>query len=182
MEKIQCNVNYVNVDNLFYNGHYKTKLSYTDYCCVTEDFATENLDEEALHASENFGFPRQFPVKCLNRGDINHATACCFLLTQRSLKCLRQNVRHAVHGCTQFVIQNLIQTCELLLFPVYFDICFLLRRRRLVTQRLYYTSAIFYFLSVWICHDLSFRGFFVLEVSANLLERLPLETLFFCLL
>jgi len=44
-EKIQGNVNYVNVDNLFYNGVYRTKLSYTDYCCVTEDFATENIDE-----------------------------------------------------------------------------------------------------------------------------------------
>ena len=81
MDKIQGNVNYVNVDNLFYNGLYKTKLSYTDYCCVTEDFATENIDEEALKACENFGFPRQFLVKCLNRGDINHATACYFLLT-----------------------------------------------------------------------------------------------------
>ena len=51
MDKIQGNVNYVNVDNLFYNGLYKTKLSYTDYCCVT-------VDEEALKACENFGFPR----------------------------------------------------------------------------------------------------------------------------
>jgi hypothetical protein len=74
-------VNYVNVDNLFYNGVYKTKLSYTDYCCVTEDFATENIDEEALRVCENFGYPRQFVIKCLNRGDINHATACYFLLT-----------------------------------------------------------------------------------------------------
>lgn len=81
LEKIQGNVNYVNVDNLFYNGLYKTKLSYTDYCCVTEDFATENIDEEALKVCENFGYPRQFVVKCLNRGDINHATACYFLLT-----------------------------------------------------------------------------------------------------
>lgn len=58
MDKIQGNVNYVNVDNLFYNNQYKTKLSYTDYCCVTEDFATENINEEALKACENFGFPR----------------------------------------------------------------------------------------------------------------------------
>ena len=81
MDKIQGNVNYVNVDNLFYNGQYNTNLSYTDYCCVTEDFATENINEEALKACENFGFPRQFLIKCLNRGDINHATACYFLLT-----------------------------------------------------------------------------------------------------
>jgi len=82
LDKIQGNVNYVNVDNLFYDGQYKTKLSYTDYCCVTEDFATENIDEEALRVCENFGYPRQFVIKCLNRGDINHATACYFLLTQ----------------------------------------------------------------------------------------------------
>lgn len=81
MDKIQGNVNYVNVDNLFYNGIYKNKLSYTDYCCVTEDFATENVDEEALKVCENFGFPRSFVIKCLNRGDINHATASYFLLT-----------------------------------------------------------------------------------------------------
>ena len=48
MKSIQGNVNYVNVDNLFYHQNYKTRLSYTDYCCVTEDFSTENIDEEAL--------------------------------------------------------------------------------------------------------------------------------------
>ena len=56
-------------------------MSYTDYCCITEDFSTENIDEEALAVCENFGFPRQFLIKCLNRGDINHATACYYLLT-----------------------------------------------------------------------------------------------------
>mmetsp|Transcript_7512 Transcript_7512/g.12687 ORF Transcript_7512/g.12687 Transcript_7512/m.12687 type:complete len:305 (-) Transcript_7512:105-1019(-) len=81
LKNIQGNVNYVNVDNLFYHENYKIKLSYTDYCCITEDFSTENIDEEALQVCENFGFPRQFLIKCLNRGDINHATACYYLLT-----------------------------------------------------------------------------------------------------
>jgi hypothetical protein len=81
LKNIQGNVNYVNVDNLFYHENYKIKLSYTDYCCITEDFTSENIDEEALKVCENFGFPRQFVVKCLNRGDINHATACYYLLT-----------------------------------------------------------------------------------------------------
>ena len=58
LKQIQGNVNYVNVDNLFYHENYKTKLSYTDYCCITEDFTTENIDEEALKVCENFGFPR----------------------------------------------------------------------------------------------------------------------------
>ena len=81
LSSIQGNVNYVNVDNLFYHENYKVKLSYTDYCCITEDFTSENIDEEALKVCENFGFPRHFMIKCLNRGDINHATACYFLLT-----------------------------------------------------------------------------------------------------
>ena len=58
LKNIQGNVNYVNVDNLFYHENYKIKLSYTDYCCITEDFSTENIDEEALTVCENFGFPR----------------------------------------------------------------------------------------------------------------------------
>jgi hypothetical protein len=73
-------VNYVNVVNLFYQENYRTKLSYTDYCCITEDFATQNLDEEALKVTENFGFPRDFVIKCINRGDLNHATACYYLM------------------------------------------------------------------------------------------------------
>ena len=58
LKNIQGNVNYVNVDNLFYHENYKIKLSYTDYCCITEDLSTENIDEEALAVCENFGFPR----------------------------------------------------------------------------------------------------------------------------
>jgi len=48
LKNIQGNVNYVNVDNLFYHENYKIKLSFTDYCCITEDFSTENIDEESL--------------------------------------------------------------------------------------------------------------------------------------
>ena len=74
-------MNYINVDNLFYNENYSSKLSYTDYCCITEDFTTHNLDEEALKVVENFGYPRNFVVKCINRGDLNHATASYYLIT-----------------------------------------------------------------------------------------------------
>ena len=81
LQNISGNVNYVNVDNLFYHENYKNKLSYIDYCCITEDFTSQILDEEAIKVCENFGFPRHFMIKCLNRGDINHATACYFLLT-----------------------------------------------------------------------------------------------------
>lgn len=71
---------------MFYDENYGTKLSYTDYCCITEDFSTENIDEEALKVCENFGFPRQYMIKCLNRGDLNHATACYYLLTNAGWK------------------------------------------------------------------------------------------------
>ena len=84
LKEISGNVNYVNVDKLFYHGNYETKLSYIDYCCITEDFTSQLIDEEALSVCENFGFPRHFMIKCLNRGDINHATACYFLLTNSS--------------------------------------------------------------------------------------------------
>ncbi len=81
MKSIQGNVNYVNVDNLFYNENYSHKLSYTDYCCITEDFSTHNIDEDALKIVEGYGYPRSFVVKCLNKGDINHATTCYYLIT-----------------------------------------------------------------------------------------------------
>ena len=40
LTSIHGNVNYVNVDNLFYHENYKNKLSYIDYCCITEDFTS----------------------------------------------------------------------------------------------------------------------------------------------
>ena len=58
MQAIQGNVNYVNVDNLFYHENYRNKLSYIDYCCITEDFTSQIIDEEAIKVCENFGFPR----------------------------------------------------------------------------------------------------------------------------
>jgi len=72
----------VNVDNLFYAGNYGCKLSYTDYCCITEDFTTQHLDEEALKIVDSYGYDRKFVVRCLNAGDLNHATASYYLLTQ----------------------------------------------------------------------------------------------------
>ena len=41
-------INEVNIDNLFEDSTYSTKLSYTDYCAITQDFATMHMDEEAL--------------------------------------------------------------------------------------------------------------------------------------
>ena len=84
LSDIQGNLNYVNVDNLFYYENYKNKLRYIDYCCITEDFNASIIDEEAIKVCENFGFPRHFMIKSLGRGDINHATACYFLLTSTS--------------------------------------------------------------------------------------------------
>jgi serine/threonine protein kinase len=80
LKSISGNINFVNVDNLFYQENYKTKLSYTDYCWITEDFTTHNLEEEALKTVESFGYPRNFVLKWLNNGHINHATASYYLL------------------------------------------------------------------------------------------------------
>ncbi len=78
-DSVSGNINYVNVDNLFYNDDYKTKLSYTDYCCITEDFTTHNISEDALKVCEKFGSPKDFILSCINQGQINHATATYFV-------------------------------------------------------------------------------------------------------
>jgi hypothetical protein len=67
-DSVTGNINYVNVDNLFYNDNYRVKLSYTDYCCITEDFTTHNINEEALKVCETFGYPRSFILNCINQG------------------------------------------------------------------------------------------------------------------
>jgi len=48
LASIQGNVNYVNVDNLFYEENYSIKLSYADYCCITEDFASNQIGKPAI--------------------------------------------------------------------------------------------------------------------------------------
>jgi serine/threonine protein kinase len=78
-DSVSGNINYVNVDNLFFNDDYRTKLSYTDYCCITEDFTTHNISEEALKVCEGFGFPKSFILRCIQEGQINHATASYFV-------------------------------------------------------------------------------------------------------
>lgn len=79
----QCeegDINAVNVDNLFHKDSYNTKLSYSDYCAITQDFATMHLDEEALQVLEGFGFPRKIVKDGINKGELNQATASYNLL------------------------------------------------------------------------------------------------------
>lgn len=71
----EADINHVNVDNLFPDGVYKTKLSYTDYCSITQDFATMHMDEEALQVLDGLGLPRKLVREGLNKGELNHATA-----------------------------------------------------------------------------------------------------------
>lgn len=78
-KSISGNINYVNVDNMFYDS-YKIKLSYTNYCCITEDFTTKQLNMDAIKTVESFGFPQEFIINSLNEGYINHATASYYLL------------------------------------------------------------------------------------------------------
>jgi serine/threonine protein kinase len=63
LKEISGNINYVNVDNLFFEEDYSTKLSYTDYCSITEDYYTHHINEGALMQVEKLGYPRDFVVK-----------------------------------------------------------------------------------------------------------------------
>lgn len=74
------NINQVNIDNLFYDGQISCKLSYMNYCALTQDYYTHRIDEEAIRILENFGYPRQMVIESLNRGELNHATASYNLL------------------------------------------------------------------------------------------------------
>jgi serine/threonine protein kinase len=79
------NINYINVDNLFWNNKFDSKLNYNDYKSLTEDFATMHIDENALSVIEGFGYPKSMVKKSINRGDMNHATTCYTLLKSQDI-------------------------------------------------------------------------------------------------
>jgi hypothetical protein len=65
------NINVLCIDNLFTNdsptpsmsdAESKAKLSYNNYCAVTQDFGTHHMDEEALRVLESFGYPRALVI------------------------------------------------------------------------------------------------------------------------
>jgi serine/threonine protein kinase len=89
------NINYINVENLYYKcskeeglagAHEKgqskdnAKMTYSDYCALTEDFMTYRIDEEALSIVESYGYPRKMVIDSINKGEINHATSSYYLL------------------------------------------------------------------------------------------------------
>ena len=83
------NINFVNVENLYYRGGTPQKepntdpdekVTYSDYCALTEDFMTYRIDEEAMEIVTSFGYPRHLVLESINRGDVNHATAAYYLL------------------------------------------------------------------------------------------------------
>jgi len=83
------NINFVNVENLFYKGGdpktnqptaMEDKVTYSDYCALTEDFMTYRIDEEAMEIVTSFGYPRSQVIDAINKGDVNHATAAYYLL------------------------------------------------------------------------------------------------------
>lgn len=75
-----ANISVINIDNLFYDGNVTCKLSYSNYCAVTQDYYTHRIDEEAIRVLENFGYPRSKVIESLNKGELNHATASYNLL------------------------------------------------------------------------------------------------------
>lgn len=51
------NINYINLENLYYKSvtevksgisKQQSKIKYSDYCALTEDFMTYRIDEEAI--------------------------------------------------------------------------------------------------------------------------------------
>ena len=67
----------VNVDNLYKEGLMsKQRLSYTDYCSITQDYATMHLNDEVMQMMETVMYrPKKLLREHLNHGDLNHATA-----------------------------------------------------------------------------------------------------------
>ena len=53
-----ANINIINIKNLFDDEEPNTRLSYMNYCAVTQDFNTYHIDEDALRILESFGFNR----------------------------------------------------------------------------------------------------------------------------
>lgn len=83
------NINVLDIENLFDEGGASgaqaatpeiNRLSYVNYCAVTQDFGTHHIDEEALKVLEGFGYPRKLVIEALHSGELNHATTCYNLL------------------------------------------------------------------------------------------------------
>ena len=80
------NINFVNIENLYYRGgepvstHVVDKITYSDYCALTEDFMTYRIDEDALEVVTSCGYPRNLVLDSINKGEVNHATAAYYLL------------------------------------------------------------------------------------------------------
>jgi len=73
------NINIVNVGNLF-SDEQTEKISYGDYCMISNDLYTQHIDEGVLRTMEKLGYPRDLVLKGLQAGDLNHATATYNLL------------------------------------------------------------------------------------------------------
>ena len=80
------NINFINVENLYYQSigedpdKNKSKMKYSDYCALTEDFMTYRIDEEAIGIVESYGYNRKMIIDSINKGEINHATSSYYLL------------------------------------------------------------------------------------------------------
>ena len=58
---MRANINVINVDNIFYDERddkYQNKLSYDEYCSLTQDYYTYRIDEETIKVMETFGFSK----------------------------------------------------------------------------------------------------------------------------
>ncbi len=77
---LASNINNVNVRNLFFRETGTERLSYGDYCYISNDLYTCRIEEEVVKVMEGFGYPRKVIIEGLQKGELNHATATYNLL------------------------------------------------------------------------------------------------------
>ncbi len=75
------NIGLVNMANLFFREFDCEKISYTDYCYISNDLYTQQIEDDILRTLEGLGYPREYVLKGLKSGELNHATATYNLLS-----------------------------------------------------------------------------------------------------
>lgn len=74
------NINIVNLGNLFYSGSDSEKLTYSDYCYISNDLYTHKIENEVLRVIESLGYTKEIVLEGLRNGELNHATTTYNLL------------------------------------------------------------------------------------------------------
>ena len=70
----------VDPENLFKSPDAFPSLSPSNYFSITQDAATVHIDEDVLDVLKGYGFPPRLVKDSINKGELNHATACYNIL------------------------------------------------------------------------------------------------------